>query len=400
MALNDFREIFAESYQDIFQKKLVAMEIANTRFESQLKYGDTVHRFKLDIDAVKVRDVTNLVDQTIDAVTDSDQTLVVDQRKGTAFPIANWEEVQAGPLAPAMTAGNRVATKLSIYVDGAVFAEVLNAGTTFDTGDLTTLASTGVPITLSTSNVPQVLTNLVAKLKSLNVGDGQQVLVLDPYAIAMFAQHAIGKNIEYSGDVLKNGFAGDMFGMKVYVSNNLTSTATLYVPTTIADTETITINGVTFEFMTTLGTTPGQVLIGGAIDTAMANLVLLLNTPVGPTTSNFVALTGANLATIQDLNITATYDSVANIMTLVAKGAGRLILSETLAGSGNVWSSNYVHCYAGSPKAIDIVIQDGVKPILLQEPKQNTKNVITNVLYGLRTFDDGAAKFLDLKISA
>lgn len=399
MALSTFQEVFANRYQDILTKALVAMKVANTRFQADLKYGDTVHRFKLDLSNVEIRDVVNLTDQTIDSITDSDQTLVIDQKKGSAFPIAHWEEVQAGPLEPAMIAAKTIALKVQGYIDASVLAEVQNAYANFDTGDLTTGSSNGTPIVLSTTTVPQMITRTAAKLKSNNVPDGEMCYVFDPYALSLIAQHQIGKDIDMAGNVLKNGLSGPLFGWEVYVSNNLTGEAVLSLATTPTDGDTVLINGITFTFKTSLGSTAGNVLIGGSADVARANLTALINDP-STTTANGVALSTANQKALKALRITATNDNTANTMTMVAIGSGRLTLTETLTEATDAWTKNFIHCYAGKKGAIDVVVQDGVQPKVRLEPKQDTANFLINTLYGVKTFDDGAQYMLDLMIDA
>jgi len=95
MALNDFRTYFDPTYQDILQKTLVGKKIANSRFQSDLSYGDTVSRFSLDLSAVQVRDITAHTDRTVDPVTDTEDTLTINFKKGMTFPIFNLEKIQA-----------------------------------------------------------------------------------------------------------------------------------------------------------------------------------------------------------------------------------------------------------------------------------------------------------------
>jgi len=89
MALNDFSTYFSPTYQEVFSKVLIGKKIANTRFQSNLKFGDTVTRFSYDISGVQVRDIVNGVDRTVDAVTDSEQNLVINFYKGTTFNLPN-----------------------------------------------------------------------------------------------------------------------------------------------------------------------------------------------------------------------------------------------------------------------------------------------------------------------
>jgi len=100
MALTDFKTYFSDTYQEILQKTLVGKKIANTRFQSNLRSGDTVARFTLDLSAVQVRDIAALTDRTIDPITDTEDTLTINFKKGTTFPLYNLEKIQAGPLNP------------------------------------------------------------------------------------------------------------------------------------------------------------------------------------------------------------------------------------------------------------------------------------------------------------
>lgn len=95
MALTDFKTYFSDTYEEILQKTLVGKKIANTRFQSNLRHGDTVARFALDLSAVQVRDIVALTDRTIDPITDSEDTLTINFKKGVSFPLFNLEKIQA-----------------------------------------------------------------------------------------------------------------------------------------------------------------------------------------------------------------------------------------------------------------------------------------------------------------
>lgn len=379
------------------------MKIATTRLEKDLTLGKTVHRYKIDLSGVRVRTVTRGSDQTIDPVADSDQTLVINQEKGTAFPIYKWDEVQLSPLKPGQTAGKQVAMKVSRYVDATVLYEVVNADNDFDTGDLTTLASTGVPIVMSTTNVPIMVTRAAAKLDTLNVEEDNRAWVLDPYTIALIAQHAIGKELVMSENILKNGFSGNLFGWEVFKSNNLTGEAVLGMATNPTAADTVTINGVVFTFRATLSAA-GDLHIADTVDETRANFAAALNAPdtaiVESGAGGYTPVSATNQNTLFDLRITATNNNSTNKLTIVAIGSGRLVLSDTLVDGTDEWDSNMIHAFAGRKGSIDVVIQDGIKPEMRAEPKQTTMNVLTNVLFGVKTFDDGAVRMLDVLIDA
>lgn len=398
MALTDFKQDYILRYQDILSKVMVGLKIANTRFESNLKFGDTVVRNVLDLSAVRVRSFTNLNDQTIDPLTDSEETMTINVQVGAVFPIARLEKIQAGPLNPAMTAGKEVAIKVANYLDSVILKETMNAWANFDTGNLTTAASNGTAITLSSTTVPQMVAQAYAKLFSNNVAMTNLCWVLDPFSVSQIAQYPIGKDITSENTVFKNGFTGNIFGAEVYTSNNLTGEAVLSIATAPTDGDTVTINGVVFTFKTTLGSTAGNVAIGGSADAARLNLSELLNAP-GTTDAGQVALSAADQIKISDTyGIVATDDAAANTLTIVARGASRLTLSETLTDATDAWTSNFVHAYYGMKGAIDVAVQDQPTMEMRDEAKQLTTNIFNNVVAAVKTFTDGSQKFLDVHI--
>lgn len=397
MSLLQYKPQFDNTYQEIFQKVLVGKVIANTRFESVLKYGASVARVAYDISAVRVRSVTRGSASTIDTLTDSSETLTINLEKETAIHISDGEVTQAGPLNPGEVIGGEVAIKVAADLDYNIFKEVTNAYQTFDNGDLTTLASTGTPITLSSTTVPQMVTRMPAKLRyGANQTITNMALVVDAYAAGDIEQYLLGKQFSIVESVFKNGYAGPIATASVYVSENLKSTATLTLASQPTDGDTVVINGVTFTFNTTLTTTPGSVLISGSAANARTNLVALINTP-DTTTTYGTALSTANADKI---------DQVAKIVaavvssTVTLTGAGRLVLAGTRTVTTDTWSANTIHAYYGKIGAIDLVIQD-LKPVDMRPTADRRgTNVFSSYLAGVKTFSDGAKKFLDVLIAA
>ena len=399
--LDAFKTAFSNTYQEVFQKVPVAMKIANTRLLSDLYYGKAIERVAFDISAANVEDITAYTDMTSATITDSSETLTVNQNKGIMFQLSEKEMVQAGPLNPGEVIGAELAKKVGLYVDADVLYQTVNAAYTFDNGDLTTGSSDGTPITLNSTTVPQMVMRLPAKLRKNNQTATNLAFVIDSYGIADMFQYLLGKNADFVNALFQNGYVNEQVaGAKVYVSENLTGEAVWSQAQTSTDGETVTICGVTFTFRTTLGSTAGSVLISGSADAARANLVALINTP-GTTTSFGVALSAADQNTIgKALRLTATNDNTADTATIVGKGSGRLVLSKSMTNTNNTWSKNFIHAYFGKEGAIDVVVQKDVKADMRQEPKQPTTNIISRVLYGIKTFADGAKKFLDVKINS
>jgi len=394
MALTDFKPEFDNSYQEVFQKTLVAKEIMNTRFEPKLSYGASVQRVAYDMSGVLVRTVVRGSASTIDTLTDTPETLTINLEKEAVFHISDGEATQAGPLNPGTVIGKQVGHKVALDLDGRCFAEVKNALYSFDNGDLTTGTSSGTPITLSSATVPQMVSRMPAKLRNKNNQDIQTnlVFVVDSYAASDVTQYVMGKNIDLAGNAFQNGYSGDVNNARLYVSENLSGEATLLSTGVFSDGETVTINGTVFTMKTALGAVAGQVLIGAAATNSIQNLVALINAP-SVTTAQGVALSAADQANMANIVATATS---ATVMTIVGTGTGRLTLSETATNWS--WATNFIHAYFGKRGAIDLVVQDVKEVEMRPTADRRGTNVFASYLAGIKTFADGAKKFLDVKV--
>jgi hypothetical protein len=394
--IDNFKEVFSDSYQDIFQKVLVGLKVANTSLRSGLRYGESVTRIKYDISGVVVRSITIGTDRTIDSVTDSEELLAVDQKYGTTFALSVYEKVQAGPLSPAAVIGAKVAHKLAEHIDADILGETVNAFATFDNGDLTGTTSSGTPITLSSTTVPQLVSRAPAKLRSNNQTLNNLCFVVDSYAAASMTEYLLGKNIDLAGSTFANGYTGSVSSAEVYVSENLTGEALLTMANEPTANDTVSIQGVVFTFVAS-PTTAGHVDLGGAADTSRANLAAAINGGAGAGTA-YVEVSTSDRAILTNARIVATNDNAADTLTIVGKGAGRLTVAETFTAAGNVWTTNFIHAYFGKKGAIDVVIQDQVDMEMRDEPKQRATNILADALYGYKTFDDGSQQFLDVQI--
>lgn len=406
MSITNFKEQFASRYQDTFHKVLVGRKIANYRLESDLTEGDKVHRFAVDMSQVLVRTITPLTDRTIDAITNSQESLEIDQYKGTTFPVSRWEKTLQKNPDLGLLYGKEAGILVAEHTDATILAEVRNATYDFDEGDLTTLTSTGAGIDLgTTTNVPKMITRAKAKLATKNrVRGGNMVWVVDDYALSNIMQNVIGRDTQMGDRFYSNGFSGTILGDEVYVSDNLTAEAVVGLATNPTAGDTISVNGIVFTFQTNAPAAVGELTVGSSADTTRANMVAAWNA-IGTTIADgadagYFPVSAANQAEWARLRITATNDNTANTATIVAIGAGRLTLAETFTAGGDSWTKNLVHAYYGKKGAIDVVMAAEVDMLMRAEPKQDTMNIFNDVVYGVKTFADGKKKMLDVLINA
>jgi hypothetical protein len=401
MALTDFRPEFDNAYQEVFQKALVAKEIMNTRFESKLKFGESVERVAFDISGVVVRDVVRGSASTIDSVTDSAELLTINIEKEAAFYLSDGEVTQAGPLNPGEKIGGEIALKVAIDLDGRCFAEVLNAASDFDNGDLTTTTSTGTAFALNSTTVPQMVTRMAAKLRR---AQNQEVmtnmaLVVDSYAAADIEQYLLGKDIDLMGAVFKNGYAGVIRNAVLYVSESLTGEVTNTLGAVSTADDTMTISGVVWTAKATPAAAGEFDIAASAAAQALIVSDMINNTAAyaagAGSATNYFEVSAANRAILSRDGITATVNGA--VVTIRSK-SGRISYAET--GTAMTFSAPILHCYFGKKGAIDLVVQDMSPVDMRQTSDRRGTNVFSSYLAGIKTFADGAKKFLDVLIVA
>ena len=115
------------------------------------------------------------------------------------------------------------------------------------------------------------------------------------------------------------------------------------------DTQTITIAGVVFTSVNTIGTTAGNVLVDASASAFLDNLVDLINNPT-VTNSKHVALSANDAALIKSLGITATKTS-ATLMTLTSSvvlpgSSGSIVVSET--ETNFAWTTSTSRTFPGN----------------------------------------------------
>lgn len=195
------------------------------------------------------------------------------------------------------------------------------------------------------------------------------------------------------------GFSTEYAGFKVYEANSsLTWTGTITMATNPTEADTVVIDGVTFTFNAT-PSGAGSVDIGAAAANSVDNLVALINTP-GTTTAGGIALSAANQLKFQSFgqtNISAT-DNTTSI-TITSK-KGRIAMSHTLTASGDGVQDMVLHCPCGRAGNIDLVLQADISTQVRDVSGTiDTKDYVTDVLWGIKTFTEGADRMLDFRVT-
>lgn len=338
-------------------------------------------------------------------VTDTDETLTVDTEKEVSFYVKDLDAIQSNYATINMYADD-AATALSNGIDGDILGEVANALNTIDDADFGGTSGNG--ITLTESNVFDVFLMANEKLDRRNAPQEGRIAAVSPQFLRVLKSALVKRESPWGDMVGQRGFMGVYDNFSVYKSNGIYWTGVLALATQPTDGDTVTLNipdsqgtrtTVTFTFKTTLGSTPGNVLIGASADAARSNLAALINTP-GTTTSLGVALSAANQALLK--GVTATDASGPNTMTVAAKGKGFLVVGETLTDATDAWTAatQLQHQLFAVKGSIDLVIQ--VQPNLKIKSRDGYvgDDLVSWNVYGKKTFAEGARNMVAVKIRA
>lgn len=406
-----FKTVFSAEYQMSHFREPVYQILADTRLEPALTKGQTIARsYASD---VQVNDMGADGSYSTQAITDTQETLVINKEKEASIYIKKLDELQAH-LPLKQKYGRKLANALINQIDGDVLlAAYQGAGTSMDDGDFAGTA--GLGITLTASNIATVFVTAMQKLRlnnvvynkrfqsgaKLEVPEGMPVAVISPEMLSYIELYLGGKDTLLGDQVSRNGYSGYFMGFELFVSNALPWTATLELPTIPTDTDTLVINGVTLTADADgAAVGAGHYSIQAAVDDAAASLVELINGTGTAGVDNYIDVSTADRRKLK--NITASYNSGTNLLTLVSSGWGTVPVSETFTAAGNVFTTGkeQIHPIFALSKSLSLVVQ---KDPSMEENHVSGKigrDYIAWTVYGIKVFVDQAPMIVQLSVNS
>lgn len=410
-----FKTVFNAEYQMSHFREPVYQILADTRLESSLTKGQTVARsYTSD---VIVNDMGADGSYSVQALTDTQETLVINKEKEASFYVKDLDLLQAH-LPVKQKYGRKLAQKLINQIDADVLlAAYQGAGTAMDDGTFSGTAGNGH--TVSSANVMQVFFTASEKLRKkhvwynvrfqggtrLEVPDGMPIAIISPETLTYVQLYLGGKDSMLGDQSSRNGYSGYFGGFNMFVSNSLPWTGTLTMATNPTDGDTITINGVALTFKSTLGSTAGNVKIATTVDLTRANLATALTTPgtaiTEATDVGYVAVSSTDQSLLK--NMTFTNSNSADTLTVVSAGWGNVVVAETLTAAANVWTTTLqkqINLFALS-KSVSLVVQK--EPSLTNRPSPNARigeDFIAWTVYGIKVFVDQAPQIVSYAVNA
>lgn len=390
------RENWSRDYQMLAEKVNVFSNIANYRLEEILEKGQQAHRPYMS--DVTVNTLGSEGQFTRQDISSTDEYLTVDQEKEASFYIKDIDHWQSHYNTREKQA-KRCAVKLMNQVDGDVLGEYDQATLTLSDGDFGGTTGNGIPLT--TSNVASIFTKAGRKLGVADAeGDEKRWAVISEQFYETLLEKLEGKESRLGDTVSTNGRCGEYLGFELYKSNAVGASYVLQLATNPTADDTITINGVVLTFKASPAVA-GEIDVAADADATRLLLETFINAG-GATSSSgsYVALSADDQARWK--NITAVNDATGNTLTLKVEGKGSIAVSETLTAAADVWTPalQVQHLIFGQGKPIDLVVQKYPKMMLRDRDGYIGQDVVNYLVYGKKTFADGARKMVDVKIKA
>ena len=370
--------------QDYLNNMLVAMDIANTKCVPYLNDGDAVN-FPYVSD-VRVQDLVQGTDLTIDAISATQDTLTVDQSRAVTFQIHPVQEKQA-KAKYGLDLAYQAAYQLRNDIDQAVIVSgVNNAATELESAAVTT----------SASSIYEYMTEARSSLVRANAGDGEHFAVMPPEEVAKLEQSFVANGFVLGDKTLERGFQGSVNGFKVYASNNTPSQVVLAMGTQPTNGDTFTLFGITWTWVTDgTAANPGEINIGANVADAKAILKTALNGTTPPSAGDYVQVSIGSRRKLQNAQLEAATFSGDN-MTITAYG--RMSPAETFTAAGNVFGDEETSILFGRSGAISLGLQMQPELYIRDQEANIGKNYITHTLYGVATFERDKQRLVTLPV--
>jgi len=415
---------WTKEFQSTHYKLPVYPAVSNYRLKKDLKKGQTVKRtYARQLVAKTTSGAGEFTRQTI---VNAEETLQVNYEKDASFYVKDLDELQ-DHLPTQQQYARNASVALHQQIDADVLGQYSQFNEALDASYFGGVSGNGIELT--SANVPQLFSGVNLQLQRANIHINVAVkftavkqedskfdiglAVISPDVYAKIVERLEGKTSALGDTTGVQGHVGKYMGYDLIVSNALAWTGVLYMPTNPTDGDTIVINGVTITFKDTLTAASGsaEVHIAGSVDATRANLATFL-TAGGATSEAEAANTGySSVSSTPDAsgfsdqdrlaNITATDSASADTVSFVALGKGFVPVSETFASANNIWNTGtqIQHCLIGIHNAIDVVIQQEPKMDMRKRDSHIGSDVVTWCAYGIKVFNDGKPKMVDVKIS-
>ena len=356
---------YQESVQENLEKTLTAMELAGM---VDIPNGTTKNLPY--VKAGYVGEYVKYSSNTASDINTGNDTIVINKTPYIQFALDMIDEgddyidVKPEVIADA-------SYQIKKQIDGEFFSQVPNAKWKYDANGFGLNTGTLSPITLVTGaseNISTVFGDASAGLASVGANSDMAKIVVDDFGTSKLTTLGMQMNGDVSSKSYTRGFRGQFVGKDVYASSCLYSSVIFDLATNPTNGDSFTILGVKFTFVSSIGTTAGNILIGAAAANTIDNLVALVNNP-NTTTAQGVALDPDDSARLAGVTVT----DGTTLATFTGK-AWPLMATSTMTTAANDFQNQITYYSIMEKGAIKMALRNTVKV----EPRDRSDNLVTN----------------------
>lgn len=367
--------------------------LANFEEQATLHNGQKVDRpYRADIVVENYTKGTPLTAQDLNATS---ETLTVDVVKAALLFVDNIDRIQNKYSAANLWA-DEAAIRLSNALDARFLYEAFSASDTIDDGDIG--GTDGNGITLSTGNILKLVSAINMKLDANNVPDDERYLAMSPQFFRVLWEYIAGKASMLGDKTGESGNRGEYAGLKLYKTNNLTGSARWTPANDPSNDDTLTVESVTFNFVTSIGSTEGNILTGsGTLATTLTILTAFINAGgVEPSASTSQSLSTANQRKVQE------WVAVDGGTYIEVRVRGASYLTVSASETNDLWTNTQQiqNLLAGRKGSIDVVIQKQPSAEMASTVSagKSGKNILPMTLAGFKTFNVGKSEMFRVQL--
>lgn len=390
-SLTAFNEAkWVRDMQPVFYKENVAIGLANLELRDYLEKGTTVHKpymsDLIDQDYTKGTDIS-----TFNDLSATDDSLTVDTCRIVPFYIDDLDKIQ-NKYDAATEAAQRAQRRLNNRLDQKVLSNYSSANAYISAQDLGGSGTGSTAITQA--NIYNLFAVGARKLEHANLTGLEKKAVIGPRLLEVLKLGIANRETSFGDSVGANGLVGSRFGFDVVVSNNIPFTAVLTYSGQPSNTETLKIDDVTFTFVTSIGSTAGNVLVETNEDTTYGYLDDAINETTTYVGTKWVALSAGDRKKLRDHGITCTISTGDNTLTIT--GYGDVPIVEAATNLVLTSNTQYPLFLAGKP--IDLILQKNPNVEFRVAEKRLGRYVYAWTLYGSGVWTNMKDCFLYAKV--
>lgn len=214
-------EIWSARIMEKLNNDLVYANLLNRNYEGEIRnFGDTVHIGSIgNVSVKKYTKNTEIADP--DALTATDQTLVIDQSEYFNFAVDDVDKVQTNVNlidAASASAAYEFGAATDKYVAGLLAKGIIK--------DKTTMGDDTTPLQVTAANAYDTLVHMAVALNKANVPRMGRWVVVPPEfeGMMLLDDRFVKAGVDASEQRLQNAVVARAAGFDIYVSNNVPNT--------------------------------------------------------------------------------------------------------------------------------------------------------------------------------